>query len=116
MSFKSLTNKTYDYESKYEPGASSHIPDFDMNKNALKEMLTMAETAFKACGCKGLTRMDFRYDGENAYFLEINTQPGMTELSLVPDIAKFAGLSFKQLLQKIIDRQFNKNSSQCCMQ
>ncbi len=97
-------NKTYDYESKYEAGASSHISDFDMDKNASKEMFMMAETAFKACGCRGLTRIDFRYDGENAYFLEINTQPGMTELSLVPDIAKFAGLSFEQLLQKIVDR------------
>ena len=101
-------NKIYDYESKYEQGASSHIPDFDMDKNASKEMYSMAETAFKTCRCEGLVRIDFRYDGENVYFLEINTQPGATECSLVPDIAKFTGLSFEELLQNIIKKRSGK--------
>ena len=96
-------NKTYDYECKYEPGASAHASAFDMSEGALQEMLNMSETAYKVCECAGIARVDFRYDGEMVYFLEINTQPGMTELSLVPDIAKFAGLSFEKLLQEIIE-------------
>lgn len=96
-------NRTYDYKSKYEAGASVHIPDFTMDNKSMEEMYEMSEIAFMACGCSGLVRIDYRYDGDKVYFLEINTQPGMTETSLVPDIAKFAGLKLEDLLQKIID-------------
>ena len=96
-------NKTYDYECKYEPGASAHASVFNMDREALQEMCNMSEMAYKACECAGIVRVDFRFDGKQAYFLEINTQPGMTELSLVPDIAKFAGQSFEELLQEIIE-------------
>jgi D-alanine-D-alanine ligase len=62
-------------------------------------MLEMSEKAFKACGCRGVARVDFRYDGDKVYFLEINTQPGMTELSLVPDIARLNGMSLEDILR-----------------
>ena len=100
-------HKTYDYEAKYEPGASSHISNYEMEAKSRDEMFKMAEDVFKVCNCSGIARMDFRYDGKQVYFLEANTQPGMTELSLAPDIAKFAGLSFEELLQKIIDSSLN---------
>ena len=92
-------NKCYDYESKYEIGGSTHISSFELNESAIKEMYAMAEKVFEACCCKGIARADFRYDNENVYFLEINTQPGMTELSLAPDIARFKGISFGDLLK-----------------
>lgn len=101
-------NRTYDYKSKYEAGASSHIPDFAMDNKSMKEMHEMSEIAFKACDCSGLVRIDYRYDGNKVYFLEINTQPGTTNTSLVPDIAKFAGLKLEDLLQKIIDITLQK--------
>lgn len=104
-------NETYDYESKYVQGASFHIANFEMPVEAKNEMLSMSETAFSACGCSGVVRIDFRYDGTKAYFLEVNTQPGMTELSLVPDIAKFAGISFGDLLRMIINSSVNSNYS-----
>lgn len=101
-------NRTYDYKSKYETGASTHIPYFTMDNKSMQEMYEMSEIAFSACECSGLVRMDYRYDGDKVYFLEINTQPGMTETSLVPDIAKFAGLKLEDLLQKIIDITLQK--------
>ena len=100
-------NTTYDYEAKYEPGASTHVSNFEMDERSRCEMFKMAEMAYNACGCSGTARMDFRYDGDKVYFLEANTQPGMTNLSLVPDIAKFAGMTFEELLQKIIDSWLN---------
>lgn len=101
-------NMAYDYKSKYEAGASAHIPDFTMDNKSMKEMYEMSEVAFKACDCSGLVRMDYRYDGDKVYFLEINTQPGTTNNSLVPDIARFAGLKLEDLLQKIIDITLRK--------
>ena len=64
-----------------------------------------------ACECSGIVRMDYRYDGDKVYFLEINTQPGMTATSLVPDIAKFAGLQPEDLLQKIMYVTLSKNKA-----
>jgi len=92
-------NEFYDYESKYEIGGSSHISSFEMNESAIKEMYSMSEKVFESCECKGIARADFRYDNEQVYFLEINTQPGMTELSLAPDIARFNNISFEELLR-----------------
>lgn len=99
--------KAYDYTSKYKLGASEHVANYSMDERSSRELLQMAEIAFKTCGCSGIARIDFRYDGEKVYFLEINTQPGTTELSLVPDIAKFAGIKLEELLQKIIDSAIN---------
>ena len=91
-------NALYDYESKYEIGGSTHISSFEMHEAAIKEMFEMAERIYEACGCRGLARADFRYDEKDVYFLELNTQPGMTELSLAPDIGRFAGKSMSELL------------------
>ena len=93
-------NKLYDFESKYEIGGSCHISSFEMNESNVTEMFDMAEKVFNACYCKGAARADFRYDNKHIYFMEINTQPGMTELSLAPDIARFNGLSFEDILKK----------------
>lgn len=101
-------NRTYDYKSKYEIGASSHISGFTMDEKSMQEMYEMSEIAFKACECVGIVRIDYRYDGDKVYFLEINTQPGMTATSLVPDIARFAGLSLENLLQKVISTTLQK--------
>lgn len=92
-------NKFYDFESKYEIGGSCHISSFEMNESNVKEMFGMAKKVFKSCCCKGVARADFRYDNNDVYFMEINTQPGMTELSLAPDIARFNGLSFEDVLK-----------------
>jgi D-alanine-D-alanine ligase len=95
-------HKFYDYSSKYDVGASSHISKLNLPENIINEIFEMSEKAFKACYCKGIARADFLYDDKYLYFLEINTQPGMTELSLVPDIAKFNGISLEELLMQIL--------------
>lgn len=96
-------NKMYDFESKYEIGGSCHISSYEMNEFSMREMFKMAELVFEGCECRGVARADFRYDEENVYFLEMNSQPGMTELSLAPDIARFNGVSFIELLKKIMN-------------
>ncbi|MDR2667090.1 MAG: D-alanine--D-alanine ligase A, partial [Holosporales bacterium] len=69
----------------------------------------MAMMAFNACHCRGLARIDFRYDGKYPYFLEINTQPGMTKSSLAPDIAAANGISMEQLLKLVIESSLKKH-------
>ncbi|MDR3224587.1 MAG: D-alanine--D-alanine ligase [Holosporales bacterium] len=93
----------YDYSSKYEIGGSTHLSNFELDESTVNEMFDMSEKVFKACCCRGIARADFRYDGEKVYFLELNTQPGLTTLSLVPDIARFKGTSFEELLEKVIE-------------
>jgi len=75
----------------------------DINKNNYNAVLKLAEKAHKALNCKGVTRSDFKLINNKFYLLEINTQPGMTGLSLVPEIAKYVGITFKGLIKKIID-------------
>ena len=99
ISFKS---NLFDFKAKYSEGGARHIFDYELEAQANDEMLHMAELAFKSCGCRGSARVDFRYDGEQMYFLEINTQPGMTAVSLVPDIAKCKGISFAELLEMVM--------------
>ena len=96
--------KFYDYEAKYNPKANTkHIIPVDLNAKDLKKITDIALKAHKAIGCKGVTRSDFKFYKGKFYLLEINTQPGMTNLSLVPEIAKFSGISFKNLVKHIID-------------
>ena len=92
-------NKFYDYSSKYEIGGSSHISSFELNQNQTQEMHKTAENIYQACRCRGVARADFRCNDNGAYFLELNTQTGMTELSLAPDIARFNGISIEELLE-----------------
>ena len=74
-----------------------------------KEVLALAKKTHKALDCRGVTRSDFKFFKNNFYLLEINTQPGMTSLSLVPEIANYKGLSFENLVEKILlDASINR--------
>jgi len=96
--------KFYDYKAKYSKTAfTKHIMPADINRNNYINVLKLAEKAHQVLNCKGVTRSDFKLINNKFYLLEINTQPGMTNLSLVPEIAKYAGISFKELVKKIID-------------
>ncbi len=93
----------YDYENKYTDGKTEHLCPAPLERDEYEAVMQMALTAHRALGCRGLSRSDFRYDGKNFYILEINTQPGMTSLSLSPEIAAHAGISFNQLVQKLVE-------------
>ena len=96
--------KFYDYKAKYDKNAKTkHILPVDLPKKKLKELEDIALKAHQITKCRGVTRSDFRYNGNKFYLLEVNTQPGMTELSLVPEIAKYKGISFYNLIRWIID-------------
>ena len=95
--------KFYDYEAKYNTNAKTqHIIKIDLPKKKLNEVLEIAFKAHKIIGCKGVTRSDFKYFKGKFYLLEINTQPGMTKLSLVPEIAAHHGMSFIKLIEWIL--------------
>ena len=96
--------KFYDYEAKYNPKANTeHIIPVDLTKKNFNKILNIALKAHKILGCKGITRSDFKFYKNKFYLLEINTQPGMTSLSLVPEIAAYCGLSFIKLLEWILN-------------
>ena len=89
----------YDYEAKYTTKAKTkHIMPAPLSKKKYKEVLFIAKKAHKILGCKGITRSDFRFFKNNFYLLETNTQPGMTKLSLVPEIAQYKKISFENLV------------------
>ena len=95
--------KFYDYKAKYNSSAKTeHIIPVDLPKNKLNQVLSMSLKAHKLIGCKGVTRSDFKFKNGKFYLLEINTQPGMTKLSLVPEIAAFKGISFIKLIEWIL--------------
>ena len=95
--------KFYDYQAKYNSKAKTqHIIPVDLSKNKLKEILDIAYKAHSIIGCKGVTRSDFKFYKERFYLLEINTQPGMTKLSLVPEIAAYKGIKFIELIKWIL--------------
>jgi D-alanine-D-alanine ligase len=95
--------KFYDYEAKYSVNAKTeHIIPVKLSKNKLKEVMDLSFKAHKIIGCKGVTRSDFKFYKNKFYLLEINTQPGMTKLSLVPEIAKYKGISFIKLIEWIL--------------
>jgi len=94
----------YDYECKYTAGMSEYIVPAPLPEIVFQELQVMAVQAFKGLRCEGYARVDFRLNPENIpYTLEVNTLPGMTSLSLVPKMAKAAGISFEQLVEKIIN-------------
>ena len=96
--------KFYDYKAKYNSNSKTqHIIPVDLPKNKLNEVLSIAYKAHKLIGCKGVTRSDFKFHKEKFYLLEINTQPGMTKLSLVPEIAAYKGIKFIELIKWILD-------------
>ena len=95
--------KFYDYQAKYNVNAKTqHIIPVELSKNKLDEVMNMALKAHKIIGCKGVTRSDFKFYKNKFYLLEINTQPGMTKLSLVPEIAAHVGVSFIKLIEWIL--------------
>ena len=95
--------KFYDYKAKYLKSANTeHIMPADISKKKYKEVLKIAEKTHRALNCKGVTRSDFKYLNKKFYLLEINTQPGMTNLSLVPEIARYRGINFNKLVQSIV--------------
>ncbi len=95
--------KFYDYEAKYNSKAKTkHIIPVDLTKNQLTQLESIALKAHKIIGCSGVTRSDFKFYNGKFYLLEINTQPGMTKLSLVPEIAAHKGISFLKLIEWIL--------------
>ena len=96
--------KFYDYKAKYFKSAQTqHLMPANLSNKKYKEVLVLAKKAHNALNCRGVTRADFKYDNKKFYLLEINTQPGMTNLSLVPEIARYVNISFQELVKNIID-------------
>jgi D-alanine-D-alanine ligase len=101
--------KFYDYQAKYNTNAKTeHIIPVDLPKNQLNKVMNLSLKAHKIIGCKGVTRSDFKFYRNKFYLLEINTQPGMTKLSLVPEIAKYKGISFIKLIEWILNDATSK--------
>jgi len=100
----------YDYQAKYNSKAKTqHIIPVDLSKNNYNRIMDIAKKAHTLIGCRGVTRSDFKFFNGKFYLLEINTQPGMTSLSLVPEIAKYYGINFIKLLELILkDASTNK--------
>lgn len=94
----------YDYDAKYADGGSIHVIPAEVDRSVYDEAMELSERAFKVIGCRGVARTDFRYDGDTLYMLEINTQPGMTPTSLVPEQAAHAGLSFQDLVVWMVEQ------------
>ena len=93
----------YDYTAKYSSKAKTkHVMPAQISKTKYKEVLFLAKKAHKSLGCRGITRSDFRFYKNRFYLSETNTQPGMTQLSLFPEIAKYCGISFEDLVVWII--------------
>ena len=106
----------YDYEAKYVDGIADHVIPNDINKLDYDLMLQYCEKMIKVLGIQGVSRVDIKYDcsrekGDNIFILEANTLPGMTELSLVPDIAKQIGLSYKDLCNWMVQNPICRNES-----
>jgi len=98
----------YDYEAKYAPGGSKHVLPAEVSSFVYQEVRRLALAAHGALGCRGVSRADFRYDDRvegvgGLFCLEVNTQPGMTETSLVPELAAHAGITFDELVRWMIE-------------
>ena len=96
--------KFYDYDAKYKKSAKTkHIIPIKISKTYFNKVLNISLKAHKLLGCRGVTRSDFKFFKNKFYLLETNTQPGMTKLSLVPEIAAYNGISFFELIKWILD-------------
>src|SRR5215831_17855862 len=96
----------YDYEAKYAAGGSKHLLPAPILPNVYQEVRRLTLAAHNALGCRGVSRADFRYDDRETgklVCLEVNTQPGMTETSLVPELAAYAGITFDELVQWMVE-------------
>ncbi|MBN8527765.1 MAG: D-alanine--D-alanine ligase [Caulobacterales bacterium] len=99
------TKGFYDYEAKYAPGGSRHVLPADLPPAVFEKALRQAELAHAAMGCRGVSRSDFRYDDvkDDLVLLEVNTQPGMTPTSLVPEQAAFVGMDYPNLVRWMVE-------------
>jgi D-alanine-D-alanine ligase len=100
------TTRFYDYEAKYAAGGSKHLLPAPILPNVYQEVRRLALAAHEALGCRGVSRTDFRYDERGTgelVCLEVNTQPGMTETSLVPELAAYAGMTFDELVRWMVE-------------
>jgi D-alanine-D-alanine ligase len=108
IDIRPATGMFYDYDAKYSKGGSIHVLPAEIKPNIYQQVQQLALTAHQALGCRGVSRADLRYDdtpggtGE-IVVLEVNTQPGMTETSLVPEIAAHAGYSFGELVRWMVE-------------
>ncbi len=93
----------YDYDAKYAAGGSKHLIPAPIPEAAYAESLAVGLAAHQALGCRGVSRADLRYDGRRVYLLEVNTQPGMTATSLVPEQAAHLGISFDELARWMVE-------------
>jgi len=95
-------NGWYDFNNKYSKGHSEYLCPAPVEESVSQLIQLYAERLWKVLGLKGYARIDFRYDGNKPYFLEVNTLPGMTDLSLTPMAAKAVGINFPELVDKIV--------------
>ncbi len=93
----------YDYEAKYAKGGSQHILPAQLDKKLYDQAMALSLTAHKALGCRGVSRADLRLDGRDFFMLEVNTQPGLTPTSLVPEQAQHIGMSFDDLILWMVE-------------
>ena len=101
--------KFYDYQAKYNTKAKTkHIIPVNLSRTNFDKIMNIALKAHKLIGCRGVTRSDFKFYKGKFYLLEINTQPGMTSLSLVPEIAAYKGINFIKLIELILKDATNK--------
>jgi D-alanine-D-alanine ligase len=104
IEIKASTGEFYDYDAKYAPGGSVHVYPAPLKPKIYQQVQEWALTAHQAIGCRGVSRSDFRYDEANdrLIWLEVNTQPGMTPTSLVPELAAHAGMNFGELVRWMV--------------
>jgi D-alanine-D-alanine ligase len=106
----------YDYDAKYTDGLTTHVCPADIPEEVRDAALAMARDAHLLLGCRGCSRSDFRWDDEKGvdglYLLEVNTQPGMTPLSLVPEQARYRGMSYAELVQKIVEEALHRGEKE----
>ena len=93
----------YDYDAKYSEGGSIHQVPAQLPQDIYDEAMRISVLAHKTLGCRGISRADMRYDGKDLYLLEVNTQPGMTPTSLVPEQASYANISFENLVVWLVE-------------
>jgi D-alanine-D-alanine ligase len=108
IDIRPATGLFYDYDAKYAKGGSIHVLPAEIKPNIYQRVQELALTAHQALGCRGVSRADLRYDDtpggtDEVVVLEVNTQPGMTETSLVPEMAAHAGFSFGELVKWMVE-------------
>ncbi len=105
IEIKTATGEFYDYDAKYAKGGSFHVCPAELQPKIYQRIQELSLTAHQSIGCRGVSRSDFRYDdaSDTLVWLEVNTQPGMTETSLVPELATHMGLTFDELVKWMVE-------------